>query len=490
MDSNDITRRRVISTLGAVGTIGLAGCGGDGGDGGSDGGDGGTDGGDGGSDGTDGGTDGGDGGSDGGDGGSDGGDGGETTRPDTEVRIGMVQPRSGALGPYGTIALRGFLTYFGYEGADIPSEIGTGEYTLELGDTTYTMEVRDSGGAAGEAQTQAREMAQSADIIAGGTSSASANAIANNVAKRANIPYMAGPAASVALTGSSDNCGETVYRASETVAMDAQSGGKYIANETDIESVYIYYADYSFGQSVFQNYSRVLEANGVSVSGSQALPQGYSDDWPGQFENATQAGVDAVIGGFTVATLPAMLGTYLANDYDFRFVGGWGTRLSGGALGAALQNNLDELTAESIQNAGLGPLTTRYHWNQYDNEMNTQANETHRDAYGTNTDLFTSGMFTAASAIDQAVTESGSSNGDDIREALKGMTVQTTMKGEGGYQFQEWNNQARSAMTVADPIPTEDTQYWDAPIQPGAPIQTYGMDETTQPQDQQSCDLS
>jgi branched-chain amino acid transport system substrate-binding protein len=241
---------------------------------------------------------------------------------------------------------------------------------------------------------------------------------------------------------------------------------------------------------VFENYRRVLEANGVSVAGSQALPQGYSADWPGQLENATNAGVDAIIGGFTVATLPAMLGTYLANDYDFRFVGGWGTRLSGGALGGILADALPELTAEAIDDAGLGPLTTRYHWNQYDNDINTEANQVHRDAYGTNADLFTSGMFTAASAIDQAVSVSGSSNGDDIREALKGMSVTTTMKGEGGYQFQEWNNQARSAMTVADPIPTEDTQYWDAGIQPSEPVATYGMDETTQPQEQQSCDLS
>jgi branched-chain amino acid transport system substrate-binding protein len=386
--------------------------------------------------------------------------------------------------------MRGFYSFFGYAGADIPGEISTGEQSFELGDTTYTVELRDSTGAPGEAQTQAREMAQNVDILAGGTSSASAIAIANNVAKRANVPYMAGPAASVSLTGSSDNCGATVFRASETVAMDAQSGGKYIANETDIGSVYIYYADYSFGQSVFNNYKRVLEANGVTVEGSQALPQGYSADWPGQFENATSAGVDAVIGGFTVATLPAMLGTYLANDYDFRFAGGWGTKISGGALGAALQQALDELTTESIDQAGLGPLTTRYHWNQYDNDINTEANQVHRDAYGTNADLFTSGMFTAASAIDQAVSQAGSANGDDIREALKGMTVTTTMKGEDGYKFQDWNNQARSAMTVADPIPTENTEFWDAPIQPGQPKQTYGMDETTQPKEQQSCDLS
>ncbi len=451
--------------------IGLAGCGGDGGDDGGD-----------------------DGGSDGDDGGSDGDDGGDTTAtPSREVRIGMVQPQSGPLGPYGTIALRGFYTYFGQAGADIPSEVGTGETELIVGDTRYTIDVRDSQGASDEAQSQATDLVQNAgaDIIAGGTSSASAIAMANNVAKAANVPYMAGPAASVSLTGSDENCGETVYRASETVAMDAQSGGRYIANERpDIESVYIYYADYSFGQSVFANYQRVLEANGVTVAGSQALPRDYSADWPGQFENATDAGVDAIIGGFTVAALPAMLGTYLSNDYDFRFVGGFATKIAAGAFGQVLNENLDELSADSIESAGLGPLTTRYHWNQYDNDMNTEANQVHRDNYGTNADLFTSGLFTAASAIDQAVTESGSTNGDDIREALKGMSVETTMKGEGGYTFQDWNNQARSAMTVAPAIPTQNSEFWDAAIQPGDPVKTYSPEETTQSQEQQSCDLS
>ena len=449
MDSNDITRRRVISTLGAAGAVGLAGCGG--------GGDGST---------------------------TNGGSG-----PD-EVSIGMVQPLSGSLELYGLIAMRGFYTYFGYRGADIPDSISEGTEEFDVDGTTYSVEVRDSGGSQTEAQNAASDMAGDVTALAGGTSSASARAIASNVANQQGIPYMAGPAASVDITGSSEFCSQAVFRASETAAMDAQSGGKYIADETDISSVYIYYADYSFGESVRDNYERVLEANGVTVAGTQALPSGYSEDWPAQFDQATNAGVDAVIGGFTVATLPSMLGTFLANDYDFRFVGGLGTRFSAASLGATLAGELDEITAESIEQSGLGPLTTRYHWNQYDNQINTDANEVHRDNFGTNADLFTSGMFTGASAIVQAVESAGSGQPTDIVNELTGMSVSDTMKGEGGYEFQEYNNQARSAMTVADLIPTENSEFWDAPVQPGEPLRTYGMDQTTKSEENTDCSLN
>jgi branched-chain amino acid transport system substrate-binding protein len=272
--------------------------------------------------------------------------------------------------------------------------------------------------------------------------------------------------------------------------MDAQAGGRYVANETDIDSVYIYYADYSFGESINENYTRVLESNGVTVAGSQALPQGYASDWPGQFAQATSADVDAVVGGFTVATLPAMLGTFLSNDYDFRFVGSIATRYSFAAIGNTLEGSLDELSQESIKQAGLGPLITRYQWNQYDNSIAAEANDVHRENYGTNTDLFTSGTFTGASALVQAVESAGSADPTDIVDELTGMTVQDTMKGEGGYKFQEYNNQARSAMTVIELLPTEDTQYWDAPVKPSTPIETYDMDQTTLSQSNSECDLT
>jgi branched-chain amino acid transport system substrate-binding protein len=480
MDSTGFTRRRVIGSLGAAGMIGLAGCGGDGGDG------------------TDGGGDGGDG--DGGDGGT----GGTTTTGGASgtVRIGAFNPHSGALAYYGNHTLWSMysgLKYKGGESTEVPGpDAGTGNYEIEVGDVTYQIVVGDSQGSSSTAQTRAEEFVSDFDIdvLLGGTSSASAQTVASNVASPEQVPYMVAPAAAVSITGSSETCGPNIFRAAENVAMDAQSGGAYVANETDIESVWIYYADYSFGQDVDTNYTRVLEANGVSIDGHTALPQGYSEDWGGQLDKARDAGSDAIIAGFTVATLPAMFSVFLNNldRYQFSAVGGLTTNAGATAIGSTLQSALGDLTQEKIEQAGLGPFTTRYHWNQYDNEINTSFVDFYTDTYGIYPDLFSAGGFVSTAAIHEAVQAGGSTNQDDIRENLTGLTVSETPKGQDAYTFQEYNNQARSPMTVAPMIPTQDDvqDLWgDAPVQPGEPVQTYGKDQTTPGPDSEviTCDL-
>jgi branched-chain amino acid transport system substrate-binding protein len=413
------------------------------------------------------------------------------------VTIGALQPLSGSLKFYGNEAMFGFYSGLKLRGGDSTSvpaaDAGSGDYEVEVGDVTYELLVRDTKADSAEAQSLATDLVQNdgVDALYGGTSSASALAVANNVAKRAQIPYMAGPAAAVNLTANSENCSEVVFRANETVEMDALSGGKYVANETDVETVYIYYADYSFGQSINQYYSKVLRANGVEVVGSTPLAPGYSEDWAGQFEKAVNAGADAVIGGFTVSTLPAMVAQFIAGQdtYDFRLVGGYTTQLGAQLLGGTVQEAVDELTEQTLRDLKFGPFTTRYHWNQYDNDINDQLIDFHVEKYGYVPDLFTAGSFTGASAIDQAVQSTGSTEGGDIVSGLRGMTVSMTPKGEDGYTFQEYNNQARSAMTVADPIPTEE-ENWNAPFQPGPVAERYSKDETTLKPDDESMTCS
>lgn len=480
MDSNDITRRRVIGTLGAAGSIALAGCGGGGGDEtdtptestGGDGGDGGTE--------------------------TPTESGGSTERPDGTLKIGMLQPFSGPLGFYGQMTAWSYYTYFGMNGVpmeDLPGpESGAGDYEFTLGDTTYELLARDTKANPSEVQSIAGDMVrnQDVDLLLGITASGGAQNVANNVSSQANIPTMLGPAASASITNSNQYCDEYVYRTAETVEMDAYAQGQYLANETDVQDVWIYYADYSFGQSINRFYGQALEANGANVIGRTALPQGYSEDWAGQFQKAQDAGADAMLGGFTVATLPQMTQTYLAGDYPFRFVGGYTTMAGAAAFGSTIDAVLEgELTSENIYDAGMGPFTTRYHWNQYDNEWADEALQLHREKYGQNTDLYTAGGHAAMSAIDQAVQQGGSLNPDDILNEWKGMTIQQTLKGEGNYQFQEYNNQARSSMSVAPPIPTQEPEYWAAPIQPGEPDKVYAPDETTIKEDNEfmGCEL-
>ncbi len=405
------------------------------------------------------------------------------------VRIGMVQPLSGPQRIYGNMAVRGFYTYFGYRGADIPSEISQGRQEFEVGNTTYVLDLRDGGSEQAETQAVAEELADEVTVLVGGMRPASARAIANNVAEPRNIPYMAGPTDAVDLTASSDNCSQTVFRASETVAMESVAGGQYLANERDdIDSVHIYHADYAYGEAIRETYQRVLTDNGVTVADTGTLSLD-DNDWIQRFEEAERDNADAVVSGRGPTILPEIIVAYLTRDYDFRLISSWGPRRLAQILGTAVREAFGEdFTAADIRESGLGPFPSRYHWNQYDNRIARQANQVHREAYGTNTDIFTSGMFTAAAALVQAVEQSGSADRSDIVTELTGMRVQDTLKGNGAYEFQEYNNQARSPMTVASLVPGG-VDGWDAPIQPGEPLATYSRDGTTPPASRIDCNL-
>jgi branched-chain amino acid transport system substrate-binding protein len=273
--------------------------------------------------------------------------------------------------------------------------------------------------------------------------------------------------------------------------MDARSGGKYVAEETDVQDVYLFGADYSFGRAVVNNYRDVLEANGVNVIETRFVERGYSD-WGPLLDNAEEAGADGIVGGFTVATLPQLFTAFLTGDYSYRAFGGFATLITNTVVGETMQNALgQDLTAQDIRDAKLGPFTTRYHWNQYDNDINDSFVEMYTDTYGIPPDLFSSGTFTAASAIHQGARLSGSLDGADIAGELRGMTVRDTPKGSNGYTFQTHNNQARSEMTVADPIPTTDewADNWSAPIMPGEPRVRISGEDATIPASDMSCSL-
>ncbi|MFD1512781.1 ABC transporter substrate-binding protein [Halomarina rubra] len=475
------TRRRVLATLGATGVTALAGCTND-----SDDGDGNQTDGNGDGSPTNGGS-------------MTEGDGttGTTTGSAGDVsgtlKVGIVQPVSGDLKYYGQQALWGFYSGLGYKGeASSLPDASTGTKTMSVGNLDVEMHVRDTKLQASTAQEVATDLVQSeeVDLLFGCTSSASATQVVNTVTKQSGVPTMIGPAASADVTSSSETCTDLVFRTSENTAMDARSGGKYVAENSDVSKVYLFGADYSFGRAVVNNYKTVLQANGVEIVGERFVEQGYSE-WTPLLDNAADAGAEGIVGGFTVATLPALFTTVLNGNYDFSVFGGFATQITTQIVGQTMQKVLgDPLTAEKVEASNLGPFTTRYHWNQYDNEINDRFVEMYSNAYDAVPDLFTSGTFTAASAIVQAAQSAGSTDGAEIADAMRGMTVQDTPKGEGAYVFQEYNNQARSPMTVANVVPN-DEDLWNAPVKPSAPVATISKDQTTIPADasEMNCSL-
>ena len=470
MDMTDVTRRKTLTALGATGSVVLAGCGAN----------------DDTADESDDDTD---------ETGTEDNDGTATEdRLEGSISIGVLQDFSGAVPEYGHQATTGFYCGLGYkaDGDPLPEDaVDEGDYDYTVGDIDVEMHVRDTQFQPGQAQELATELVQDegVDVLYGGVQTGSAIRIINTVIDRSELPYIAGPAAGGSITNDAETCREEVFRAHETTSMDARAGGQFIANETDVERMALFGADNDFGRDAVSSYRAVLEEQGVEVTMERFVPPGHAE-WSGLLEQA-EAEADGMAGGFTAETLVPLLQTYFSMEPEITQYGGLATRLTLTPLGTLLENMLDELTVEAIQAARFGPFSTRYHWNQYDNEINDWYVETHRETYDVVPDLLTSGGFTAASSIIQAFHQHGQVSGDAVATELRGMTVTDTPKGESEYEYQLHNNQARSKMTIANAIPTED-EGWPAAIQPGEPLHTVPAEATTPPadSDEVSCDLS
>ena len=200
-----------------------------------------------------------------------------------------------------------------------------------------------------------------------------------------------------------------------------------------------------------------------------------------------------VFSGRTLETLfTAFVRENASGSIDLRGNGALPGSVGLGLFSRALNSEFDELTAERIQEeANIRGLTSRYYWNQYDNPINDKFVSSFEEDYGTLPAMFAGGTFAAGSEVAQAVEETGSQDPDDIAQEMRGMTIQESPKGEGAYVFQEHNNQAKSPMTIANLVPTEE-ENWGADVMPGEPLMTVGADEAALPEDdpEMTCDLT
>ncbi len=406
----------------------------------------------------------------------------------TGFRIGALVNLSGPLSGYGSQVVNGFLSGMAYKNGTTPPEWdGPGEYELTVGEQTVSLLVRDIRTDPNRARAVAAGLVTEEDVDAlfGGGTTGTAVAV-SELAEQAAVPFLACPALSTELTGGS--CNEFVFRTIATSAMMARTGAQYIAGETDIERVALVVNDFATGQEWLSNYRETLAAGNVDVVLERRLPLGHTR-WDGVLEEAESAGTDAIVGGLLSNSQASFLQAFLAADTNMQFFSHFWTAEGLSGPGSVLEDSLGaNVTAQDVREANVGPFVTRYHWNQFENPVNDWLTETHADVYGTLPDTFTSSAFTAASALVQAAQTRSEWTSSAVVAELRGMTVEDTPKGPGGYSFQEFNNQARSDLTVAPVVPT-DRDDWEASLQPGNPVSRVAGSDAVLPQSAVDCTL-
>jgi len=419
------------------------------------------------------------------------------------LKIGVLQPYSGSQ-PWGTKSTWGFLSglsrVYGESLTFQPETSWAGAdnlvYEPEDEDRTYEFIFRDTvfDPQNAEAAAKALVLDEGVDILFGVVESAGAIRVIEQVARPTDTLYVAGGTSNVDMVGDPDLCGRNIFRANEHSGMEARAMSKYIAEETDTETTYLLSVDNQFGRSAVNEYRKALDENGVDIVGDRLVPAGFGD-FRSIYEEINEQS-ESVVAAFSIRSIRTGMAAFaegnISGAFDLRAYGAFGGEFVTNLMAGGINTGLDEITAEGIdKEANFGALTSRYHWNQYDNPINDDFVSDFLEAYDALPGFFASGTYAAGSAIAQAVEETGSQDPDDIAEAMRGMTVEQTPKGEGAYTFQEHNNQAKSPMTVAHVIPTEN-ENWGPSIMPSEPVATYGADEVALPMDDPDmrCDLT
>lgn len=423
--------------------------------------------------------------------GGNGGDSGNT------VKMGAPHCLSGQFSYYGDISVWPFFAGFAYKADEEPiSDFSEGTKTFTINDVDYEILLRDTEFSPDVAQSIATDLVENEniDILGGTANSRGVRRMAQTVARPSGVTSVFGPGATTAISSDGDVCADNIFRVGESTGMVGRTVAEAILSQDGVEDVYLFGADYSYGRTIAYHARTVLENNGINIIGERFVPQGHAE-WEGLLDDAESEGADMISMAATIATEGPLLTAYLNGDYSFKVTGEASSLLWYQAVAQTIEETMGgPITQEKLDESGLGPYSFRGYWNQYDNEYNEAMTEIYRDEYGRLPDVYATGMFTTACAIVEAVEAAGSTDGEDIAEALRGMTVTETPKGEGEYVMQEYNNQARSPMTAGKlaPTPDENADYWDAGVQPGETVITIPKDRTTIPQDssEMSCDLS
>jgi len=485
MAPGTVSRRRLLGTLGAGGAIALTGCVGGDGETSSD-------------DGTDDDSDASE--------ETDSQDGGTTaSQGDAGLTVGVLQDITGPLGPgFAQQGLIGFLSGLAYKDTGTPpslpgdlSDLDGETISYSVNGTDVTLEVRDTRSDPQDAQRLATELVGAGvDVLFGFSNSTGLTRYLNLAIDDNDVPLFVAQASAGNVTTDRDLCHRQLFRATETTSMTARAGGRYIANDVGIQRVALFGTETSYGKAQLANYRAILGDAGVEIVAEEVVSPGYSN-WEQHLQSASDSGADAVVYAMAGETGRLFAVDFATGSYGMRAIGDMPSQQTLVPLGQQLKRLAQEtvgsknITRGLIESIQFGPFTDRYHWNQYDNEINDWFVEAAADVYGVRPDLFTSSAFASASAIVQAIEAAGEPSSDAITGEVHGMSVEATPKGPGEYVFDERTNQARSPITIAPLWPIKD-DYWPVLVGPGDPFSRIPKEETAIPADDpnMTCTLS
>jgi ABC-type branched-subunit amino acid transport system substrate-binding protein len=323
---------------------------------------------------------------------------------DGPVKVGVLLPTTGGCATAGSRALEGHEAY-------VSALNARGGIDGRMVETVH----RDSKCNPSEATSAARDLVtgEGVHVLIGGVSSAEALAI-SEVARQMEVPYVAGIPKTVQLTND-ENRHPFVFRTADNTDAEGKSAA-ILADRLGWDTVCTILLDYSYGHDLgtaFEAHLAELRPEAEIIT--QVWPAANADDYSSFITQLLGSDCDGVFSGIWSGRFPGFAKQASAFGFFDQF-----EYISAGVLGSTrfLESMGDEMPEGIWSNA----VEVFYH-------PRTPAHQEYLDAIqaeiGEMPDGFHATGYVAMQFVDEAIRAAGSTEGQAISDAMKGLTVET-----------------------------------------------------------------
>jgi len=241
------------------------------------------------------------------------------------------------------------------------------------------------------------------------------------------IPLIITHAATPDVTGK--DCNSYSFRVSVNVNQNMK-GAALVAADTGAKKWTTIGPDYAFGHQSWEFFGKYLKElnDEVELSSEPSFPRFGEEDFT-PFINSV---IDAKPDGVLISVWGGDLVNFIrqASNRDF-FDQGFEVLMTVGGATEVL-TALGERMPEGVW------LGTRYWYGSHDNDLNKNFVESYQEAYGTPPSYNAEGAYVATYAYKQAIETAGSTDGEAIAKALRGISLETPT---GTLKIREGDNQ-------------------------------------------------
>ncbi len=344
---------------------------------------------------------------------------------DDTVTVGYAVPTTGVYSLLGDSIINGFDMFIDEQGGEID---GTEVETVS----------RDTAGDTDTGVSVTRELLveHGADAIVGPVSSAVAIAMMQTIENEGSAVWLNANAGDYRVTR--DGCMRYHFRTSFNDWQTSAPLAPWVYDNI-ADNVVIAYADYAFGENSRDFFSEAFEEAGGTVVDEVGVPLG-TDDFSPYFGDIEGSGADAIYSFFAGSDAV----NYITQGDDFGLFDDM-TQTGSGFL-------LSEDTLPAQGDSALDMYSLLHYASEA--EQTQPFVEAYRDMYDDNANVYAAQGYDSAQAFFGAIEESGSSDIDDMIEAMRGMEIDSP---RGSFRFHEDTNDPIQDVHVRQVVEGDDS---------------------------------